>query len=206
MKAFPAIALIELNNIADGIKVGDAMAKKAPIALIKTGTVSKGKFLVLVGGSVASVDESFREGLRVAGSTQVDSLILPDVHPRVVEALLDKKVKIESESLGVMETLSIATNIQAADAAIKGAEVEIIEMRLGDGYEGKGYTLFNGKVEDVEAAMDIATQIIASKNVSSNTSIIPQLNDGMMKQLNGNLRFRESQQTGFADGEQDVTG
>ena len=105
-----------------------------------------------------------------------------------------------------METVSIATNIQAADAAIKGAQVEIIEMRLGDGYEGKGYTLFNGKVEDVEAAMNIATQIIASKNVSANTSIIPHLNEGMVKQLNGNLRFSESQQTGFADGEQDVTG
>lgn len=206
MKPFPAIALIELNNIADGIKAADAMAKKAPIALIKTGTVSKGKFLILIGGAVAAVDESFREGLRVAGSAQIDSLILPDVHPRVVEALLNKKVKVEAESLGVMETVSIATNIQAADAAIKGAQVEIVEMRLGDGYGGKGYTLFNGKVEDVEAALDIATQIIASKNVDANTSIISQLDEGMIRQLNGNLRFGESQQTGFAEGEQDVTG
>ncbi|MFQ5584163.1 MAG: BMC domain-containing protein [Calditrichia bacterium] len=50
MKIYPAIALIEISNIAAGIKVGDAMLKKSPIALLKTGTVSRGKYLVLVGG------------------------------------------------------------------------------------------------------------------------------------------------------------
>jgi microcompartment protein CcmL/EutN len=206
MKAYPSIALIEINNIATGIKVGDAMAKKSPIAILKTGTVSKGKFLILVAGSVAAVDEAFTAGIVVAGGNKIDSMILPDVHPRVVEALLERKTKLEAESLGVLETHSIASNIQAADAAIKGAKVEIIEMRLGDGYDGKGYTLFNGKVEDVESAIDIASQVIAQKNVVANTSIIPFLEEGMAQQINANLRFSKSLQTQLSSGEKDVTG
>jgi len=206
MKAYPAIALIEINNIATGIKVGDAMAKKSPIAILKTGTVSKGKFLILIAGSVAAVDEAFNTGVIVAASDKIDAMILADVHPRVVEALLEKKTELKAESLGVLETNSIATNIQAADAAIKGAKVEIVEMRLGDGYDGKGYTLFNGKIEDVEFAIDIATQLIAQKNVDANTSIIPILDEGMAAQINANLRFSKSLQTQLSGGEKDAAG
>ncbi|MFQ5583465.1 MAG: BMC domain-containing protein [Calditrichia bacterium] len=206
MKTYPAIALIELNNLATGIKAGDAMAKKSPIAILKTGTVSKGKFLILIAGTVAAVDEAYTTGIAVAGSDRIDSMILPDAHPRVVEALLEKKTLLKAEALGIIETEAIATNIQAADAAIKGARVDIIEMRMGDGYDGKGYTLFNGKVEDVESAIDIATLIIAQKNVTANSTIIPSLNEGMAKQINANLRFNKSLQTQLRDGEKDVAG
>lgn len=206
MKAYPAIAIIETNNIATGIQTGDAMAKKSPIAILKTGIVSKGKYLILIAGSVASVDEAFIEGLKIAGDDCIDSMLLPDVHPRVLEAILGKKVELRWESLGTVETESIATNIRSADAAIKGAAVEIIEIHLGDGFAGKAYTLYNGKVEEVETAIDIASQIISSKGCISKISLIPSLDSGMIQQLNGNLRFSNSRLTQLSGGETDVTG
>ena len=75
-KTYPAIALIEFNNIADGITGADAMVKKAPIAMLKSGTVSQGKYLVLIGGSTASVRESFQEGLSQAKESVIDSVFL----------------------------------------------------------------------------------------------------------------------------------
>ena len=61
----PAITVLELDSVAIGTQVADAMVKRAPIKLIRSGTVQPGKYLILVGGSVAAVEESHVEGLRV---------------------------------------------------------------------------------------------------------------------------------------------
>ncbi len=80
----PALGLLEIESIAVGIAVGDAMAKRAPIEVIRAGTVHPGKYLVLVGGEVADVEEALEAG-REAGGLQVrDAVFLPNVHPQVV--------------------------------------------------------------------------------------------------------------------------
>ena len=48
----PALGLLEVESIAAGIEVGDAMAKRSPIEVIRAGTVHPGKFLILVGGGL----------------------------------------------------------------------------------------------------------------------------------------------------------
>jgi len=202
-KTYPAIALIEFNNLADGITAADAMVKKAPIAMLKSGTVSQGKFLVLIGGTTASVDEAYREGLSVGAESVVDSLLLPDVHPRVHQAILGDRQPCEGDALGILETGTVAAIIQAADAGIKGANVNIVEMRLADGYGGKGYTLFTGKVEEVEAAMEIARSVIQSRRVVVFGRIIPALHKNISREIESNLRFSRSQKLDFADGEVD---
>src|SRR4030067_10159 len=53
------------------------------------------------------------------------------------------------------ETTSVASTIMAADAGVKGAEVHLVEIRLGDGLGGKGIVLYSGLVADVEAAVEI---------------------------------------------------
>ena len=58
----PALGLLELESIAAGIEVGDAMAKRAPVELLRAGTVHPGKYLVLVGGDVADVEEALEAG------------------------------------------------------------------------------------------------------------------------------------------------
>lgn len=206
MKAYPAIALLELNNIADGIRVGDGMAKKAPIQVLRSGTVSHGKFLVLVGGTVASVEEAFQEGVRLAGTALLDCLNLPDVHHRVVEVLLGHPIPVSEEAVGILETPSIATTVEAADVAIKGAQVEILSLRLGDGFGGKGYVLFNGRVEDVQAAIELACALANRKNVTACTQIIPRIHEGMARQIDAGLRFAQAPETQLPDGESDVTG
>lgn len=200
-KTYPAIALIEFNNIADGITAGDAMVKKSPIAMLKIGTVSHGKFLVLIGGSTASVDEAYYEGLRVAGPSVIDSLLLPDVHPQVHAGLLGTKQDCHSESLGILETSSVAAVIRAADAAVKGAEVDIVEMRLADGYGGRGFVLFTGHIEEVQAAMEIGQSAIADRQATLATRIIPALHPEMSRGIDAGLRFKASEKMDLPDGE-----
>jgi microcompartment protein CcmL/EutN len=189
MKKYPAIALIEFSSIATGVIAGDAMVKKAPISTLKTGTVSRGKYLVLIGGSTASVEESFKEGLNVGASSVVDKVFLPDVHPQVLDAMLGDRKKVIYESFGIIETTSIAATIEAADAGIKGAVVDIIEIRMGDAIGGKAFVMMNGKVEDVEAAVQIGMNAITNKALWRNKMIIPSLHREMAKQIDKSTRF-----------------
>lgn len=200
-KNFPAICLIEFNNIADGITAADAMTKKAPIAMLKSGTISQGKYLVLIGGSTASVKESYQEGMSISSENVVDSLFLPDIHRQVYQAVLGNRQPCDAEALGIIETGTVAATIQAADAGVKGAKVNIVEIRLADGYGGKGYTLFNGKVEDVEAALEIGLQSIETHQVKVVSRIISALHPRVSRDIESSLRFSQSENIHFTDGE-----
>ena len=83
----PAVCLLEFSSIARGIEAGDAMSKRAPLQVIRAGTVHPGKYLVLAGGLTADVEESVAAGREVAGDALVDVVFLPDVHPDVVASI-----------------------------------------------------------------------------------------------------------------------
>ncbi len=153
----PAIALLELDSIAAGIDAGDAMAKRAPIdgPAGRHGPpreVSRPR-----GGPVGDVEESLAAGREVAAGYVLDVLFLPDVHPDVVAAIGGRRREARGEALGVIETRTVAAIIDAADAGLKGARVQLLELRLADDLGGKGYLLFDGPVSEVEAAVEIGS-------------------------------------------------
>ncbi|PKO23088.1 MAG: propanediol utilization protein [Chloroflexi bacterium HGW-Chloroflexi-1] len=186
----PSLALIEFDSIAAGIEAGDAMAKKAPIARLVAGTVQPGKYLVLVAGQVADVEESLAAGLSVGAGATLDHVYLPGVHPHVVDALAGGRQPKPIAALGVVETRTVAAAIAAADAGIKGAEVTLLEVRLADGLGGRGLVFFSGLVADVEAAIRIATDVIAGTPALIHAVVIPQLHSEMAANLLADTRWR----------------
>lgn len=186
----PALALVEFGSIAAGIQAADAMVKRAPIDVIRTGTVQPGKYLVLIGGMVADVEESLAAGREVGATAVVDYIMLPQVHPEVVEAVGGGRVPDITDSLGVIETTTVAASIHAADAGIKGAEVRLVEVRLADGLGGKGIVLFSGLVADVEAAIEIGVGVLERPELLVRQVVIPQLHSEMWDNLVEATRFR----------------
>ncbi len=184
----PALALIEFASIATGLQAGDAMVKKAPIARIVAGTVQPGHYLVLISGTVADVEESLKTGKEVGGTSVIDTVYLPQVHPQVVDAIAGGRDVTPGTALGVIETTTVPAAIRSADAGIKGAQVVLLEVRLADGLNGKGLTLFTGEVADVEAAVEIGTGAIDPR-VLTNQVIIPQLHPEMNANVVGRTRF-----------------
>ena len=167
------IGLLELNSIASGIVVADAMLKKAPVQLIEACPVCPGKYLVLIAGEVAPVEDSVSAGLQTGGEKVVDSLILPQVHEQVIPAI-HCLTQIETlEALGILETFSVASCIVAADAAAKAAAVELIEIRLAKGLGGKAFFTLSGDVADVEAAIEAGCHCAAREGMLLNKIIIP---------------------------------
>jgi bacterial microcompartment shell protein len=159
----PALALLELASIARGHRVADAMVKRAPVTLLRCEPVSPGKFLVLVDGDVASVDEAFRAGLEAAGDATLDKLFLPQAHAQLAGALRgEARAGAGVDALGVIETTTVAATILAADAAAKAAVVRVIEMQLARGLGGKAYFIVTGALAEVEAAVEAGVGVIAA--------------------------------------------
>jgi len=186
----PALALLEFSSIAAGIQAADAMVKRAPIDVIKTGTVQPGRYLVLIGGQVADVEESLATGREVGGAAAVDFVYLPQVHPSVVEAIGGGRApQAAADALGVIETTTVAAAIHAADAGVKGAEVQILEVRLADGLGGKGIVLYTGLVGDVEAAIEIGVGVLRQPDLLVRQVVIPQLHPEMWENIGRATRF-----------------
>jgi microcompartment protein CcmL/EutN len=185
--AAPALALLEFNSIAAGIEAGDAMVKRAPVERILSGTIQPGYFLVLVTGEVADVNEAVDAGLATGGDYVRDRLLLPNVHPDVVRALAGDRAPGAEDALGVVETGTVAAAIRAADAGLKGAEVRLNQLRLGDGLGGKGLALFGGLVSDVETAVAIGGDAVSDHVVRR--VVIAQLHGEMWTNVNGSGRF-----------------
>ncbi len=184
----PAIALIELDSIAIGVQTGDAMVKRAPVQLTYAGTVHPGKYLVLVGGEVASVEEAYQAGLATGAAAVIDSILLPGVHPDVVAALRGERQQASGDALGVVETRTVAATIGAADRGIKGAEVSLMEMRLADHLGGNAFCTFSGLVADVDAAVELAVQGLAPEQLVAQV-VIPQLHEEMLQNIGAASEF-----------------
>jgi microcompartment protein CcmL/EutN len=187
----PAVGLLEFASIARGIEAGDAMAKRAPLQVIRAGTVHPGRYLVLVGGLTADVEEAMEAGRDVAGDSLVDAVFLPDVHPDVVSSLGGTRREDAGDALGVVETLTVAATIDAADAGVKGARVTIRDLRLADDLGGKGYVLFGGEVSEVEAAVGYAVDRIAASGQEAAHVVISRLHGEMRENLTADPRFGE---------------
>jgi len=169
----PAVALIEFRSIARALRSGDAMVKRSPVQVALSGPVSPGKYLVLVSGSEAEVEESLKAGLEDGGDEVVDSLLLPGVHLAAVHAIHGlRQAREPSDSIGVIETGTVSAAIVACDAACKEASVRVLEMRLGKGIGGKGVFVLAGQLWDVQAAAAAAAKSIEARRALIGLEVI----------------------------------
>lgn len=185
----PALALLEFRTVAAGIRAADAMVKRAPLDTVHAGTVQPGHFLVLVSGEVACVEEAVLAGRESGSRALVDSILLPQVHPAVVRAMVGARDFGRVEALGVVETRTVAAILGAADAGVKAADVDLVGLRLADGLHGKGYVLFGGAVGDVEAAVEHAVASVQPPEMLVDSTVIPQIHDEMLANMVGGARF-----------------
>lgn len=179
----PAIGLVELNSIAVGFLVTDTMVKKAQVKILESTPICPGKFMVLVSGDEASVEESMNSGVTAGFDSVVDKLYLPNVHEQVIPAISGTtEIKIV-KSVGIIETLSVASTIISADASAKAADVSLIEIRLAKGLGGKSYFIFTGELDEVQASMEAGVDIIKDEGWLIRRVIIPSPHIDMIEKL-----------------------
>jgi microcompartment protein CcmL/EutN len=134
-----SIGLVELGSVAAGFEVCDAMLKTSDVELILSRSICSGKYMVMVRGDVAAVDSAVKAGSRAGHFSIIDSFVIPNVDDSVFPALAGTN-KIEPvAALGIIESFSVASLIEAADTAAKAAEVRLMEIRLAMALGGKAF-------------------------------------------------------------------
>jgi len=168
-----SIGLIELTSIASGFLACDSMLKAADVELILSRSICSGKYMVMVRGEVASVEAAVAAGLAGTRFSVIDSFVIPNLHEQVFPAIAGSN-KVETlEALGIVESFSVASLIEGADAAVKAANIQIIEIRLAMALGGKAFVTLTGNVAAVESAVDAAAQIVGQKGMLVNKVVIP---------------------------------
>jgi microcompartment protein CcmL/EutN len=148
------------------------MAKRAPVVVLQARPVCPGRYIVLIEGDVAAVQESFEAGRAAAGDDVVDTLLLANPHPSLPTALrLSARPEVFAP-VGVVETTAVASALLAADAGCKAAPVELIVVRLAIALAGKSYVVFSGELPDVEASVEAGAAVARQHGRLVETTIL----------------------------------
>ncbi len=168
-----AIGIVETSSIAKGFEIADTMLKTANVRMVVNRTICPGKYMVLVGGDIDAVRSSVEAGLEVGAHTVVDHFMIPNLHPSVFPAISGVNHLPELKSLGVIETFSVTSVIEAADAAVKAASVQLIAINLAMAIGGKGWVSMTGDVASVVEAVDVGAAVVAQKGLLVEKVVIP---------------------------------
>ena len=167
-----AIGILESNSIAKGIEAADAVLKAADTALLYAKPVCPGKYTILFYGDVAAVSASLDAGAAVIDAHLVDSVVIPRIHPQVIQAISLSTAPDGVNAVGVMEFFSVTAAVYAADAAAK-ADVTLLDVRLGVGIGGKSFAVLTGEVAAVEEAVRCGMAAGEEKGLAVTSTVIP---------------------------------
>lgn len=178
-----AIGMVEFSSIARGIVASDQMVKAADVVIVTAVTVCPGKYISIVTGDVASVKNAVEVGQNLAAEYLVDAIVIPNVSAQIFPAISGTTAPESVQALGIVECFSMAAMVIAADAILKAAELEAIELRMGNGLGGKAYFTFTGDVGAVQAGVAAGKEEIREKGLLVNAEVIPAPSDKLVPSL-----------------------
>jgi microcompartment protein CcmL/EutN len=172
-----AMGLVETLGMVPAIYGADAMLKAADVQLFSYENVGSTLVTVMVKGDVAAVRASVAAGKAAASS--IGKLTASNVMPRPVRgvgeiarvhSVAEEPDEPRLRSLALIETFGIVYVLEAADAMVKAADVEII------GYENvaSGYisVLTEGDVAACKAALAAGIKAVQAMDASVYSSCV----------------------------------
>ena len=167
------IGFLELNSIAKGVEVADIVLKTAAVDLVFSRSGCPGKYYLLFTGEVAAVQASIDAGCELGGHHVVDHCVIPRVHPQVIKAINMTAMPEQLQAVGVMEFFSVTASVYGADAAVKTANVDLVDVRLGTGIGGKSFVTLTGEVAAVTEAVKAGISTPNAEGMLVSSVVIP---------------------------------
>jgi microcompartment protein CcmL/EutN len=168
-----AIGYIEFKSIPIGIEATDQMLKSGNIELVSSTPLCPGKFITIISGDVGAVKASIKDGEHVGGIYVLESHIIANIHDAVLPALCGTGEAEDIKALGIIETINAVSSITVADAAVKAANVKLLEVRMARGLGGKAFVILTGEVQSVKTAVKAAEAELAEAGVITSYSVLP---------------------------------
>jgi microcompartment protein CcmL/EutN len=181
----PCIGLLELCSVARGVEVADAVLWEAAVEMLFASPVHPGKYVLLFAGGVQDVASALRRGAEVAGTDLVDQLHIQQVHPQVEIGLRRKGGQINGnlDAVGVLETTTVAASILAADAALKTATVDLLDLRIANGLGGKSFFTLTGEVSDVRSSIQAGARLAEESGTLARQVVIARPHPDLARHL-----------------------
>lgn len=176
-----ALGLIETLGMVPAIFGADAMLKAANVKLVAYENIGSTLVTVMVKGDVAAITASVEAGTSAAKS--IGELTASNSMPRPIKAIGDivsvhglpvegpqNELGESPAAMGFIETFGIVFILEAADAMIKAADVELV------GYENvaSGYisVLVRGDVSACMAAVEAGVRAVENMGAKVYSSIV----------------------------------
>jgi microcompartment protein CcmL/EutN len=175
-----ALGLIETLGMVPAINGADAMLKAADVRLVSYENVGSTLVTVMVKGDVAAVRASVEAG--AAAASGIGKLTARNVMARPIRGVGDivsvhavdddnpDVARFGTRALGLIETFGIVFVLEAADAMIKAAAVELA------GYENvaSGYisVLVEGDVASCASAVAAGVKAVEALDASVYSSVV----------------------------------
>jgi len=183
MMQMNSLGLIEMSSIAAGMQAADIMLKTAHVELILSRTICSGKYMTLIGGEVAAVSTAVEAAVDTVGFGVIDHFVIPNVHRDIFPAISGHTNVQLLEALGIVESFSVASLIEAADAAVKSANVKLIEVRLAMALGGKAFFTCTGEVAAVTAAVEAGAKVVSERGLLVNKVVIAQPRQELLNEM-----------------------
>jgi microcompartment protein CcmL/EutN len=185
MNSKNAIGLLELTAVARGIEATDLMLKAADVELLSSRSICSGKYMVLVRGDVAACTSSVAAGADIGREAVSDHVVIPNLHEEVFPAI-SQSTRIEKvEALGILEAFNVPALIEGADAAVKAADVHLLEIRLAMALGGKAFCILTGSLSAARAAVEAGKLVIGEKGALTSWAVIATPHPSLVKELLG---------------------
>jgi len=177
------IGFLELNSIAKGVEVADTVLKTAAVEMLFAKAGCPGKYYLLFTGEVAAVQASIDAGCLLGGPHVVDHCVIPHIHPQVIKAINMSNMPEELQAIGVMEFYSVTASVYSADAAVKAAAVDLLDVRLGTGIGGKSFVVLTGEVAAVREAISCGVHTPNAEGMLVSSVVIPSPHPELLQSL-----------------------
>jgi microcompartment protein CcmL/EutN len=193
LKMNPALALLEFESVAAGLLAVDTMLKQSPVALLRCGSVHPGRYLALVGGSVASTEEAHAAGAAVGCEQKalVDEVLLPDPNLLLTAAVMGERMAPQGDAVGVCEVSTSPGLLRVVDEVLKSMPIGLVEVRLADDLGGRALVIFDGALPDVQEATAMVSSRLADQGsaVLLSSTVLPRLEETLREILTEGTRF-----------------
>ena len=158
-------------------------AKLPMFTLLVCKTVCPGKFISIVAGDTSAVQQSVAAGEAKAAECMVDSFIIPNIHKSLIPAIAGTSSIENIKAIGIIETFSVATLLEATDLALKTGEVEPLRVHIAFGIGGKAYVVLTGDVASVKAAIAEGSNLAAERGQLVRSVVIPKPHQMVIENL-----------------------
>lgn len=155
------LAGLDLRHLPAGLQVMDAWLKQAAAEVLFADAIEPGRWLLLLTGDLAALQEGMRVGLEVGAQDVVGQLWLPQAHGQLLAALRGQVLApahaVAAElALGTLQTADLLGLLAATDRALKADAVALLRLRLAGGLHGQGHVALAGDYQAVLAGLAAA--------------------------------------------------